>query len=163
MDCSQTTDTRKHFCVGFLFSQSGCFVALVHKKRPAWQAGKMNGIGGGVEEGETAIEAQRREFKEETSFDFKDWERVGVMRCDTCDVDIFRGFIEADDIDDLPELIPEEREDGSEPEEPEWIEVSEIGEYLHSYRFLHNVGWLVHFCLDTRGLSQDAEFNYRRS
>jgi 8-oxo-dGTP diphosphatase len=41
-------------------------VALIRKKRPEWQAGRFNGIGGHIEPGETALNAMVREFCEET-------------------------------------------------------------------------------------------------
>lgn len=156
-----TLDNRDHFCVGFLFSKDGWHVALVEKKRPSWQAGKYNGIGGGVEKGENALQAQIREFKEETSLDFNEWERIGVMKCPSCDVEIFRGFLEKDynDRENLPSLKPEKRNDGKELEVPRWIGMWEIAECRTD--FLHNVPWLIDFCLDTRGLNQDISINYR--
>ena len=54
------------YVAGFMFSGDGTDVALVRKNRPAWQAGKYNGIGGHIEAGETPIEAMVREFEEET-------------------------------------------------------------------------------------------------
>lgn len=41
-------------------------VALVEKNRPEWQKGRMNGIGGHIEEGEAPWDAMVREFWEET-------------------------------------------------------------------------------------------------
>lgn len=55
----------KHYVLGFAFDQYGA-VALINKKRPDWQAGKWNGIGGHQENGETQVQAQSREFHEET-------------------------------------------------------------------------------------------------
>lgn len=49
-----------------MFSPDKTRVALIKKNRPAWQAGKLNGIGGHVEEGETSLETMVREFREET-------------------------------------------------------------------------------------------------
>ncbi len=54
------------YVVGFAFNQAMTAVALIKKNRPAWQAGKCNGIGGKVEQGETPIQAMVREFREET-------------------------------------------------------------------------------------------------
>lgn len=53
------------YVLGFAFDQYGA-VALINKKRPDWQAGKWNGIGGHREPGETGHEAMSREFHEET-------------------------------------------------------------------------------------------------
>jgi 8-oxo-dGTP diphosphatase len=56
---------REYVCT-FLFSEDRSRVLLIRKNRPAWQAGKLNGIGGKIERGETPLEAARREFLEET-------------------------------------------------------------------------------------------------
>ena len=56
----------KRYVAGFAFDSSRPIVALVIKNRPAWQASKLNGIGGHIEEGETPNQAMAREFEEET-------------------------------------------------------------------------------------------------
>lgn len=55
---------RTRYCVGFAFDEKGR-LALIRKSRPAWQRGKLNGIGGHVEDGERFVEAMAREFMEE--------------------------------------------------------------------------------------------------
>ena len=59
----------KELVLGFLFSEDrpadGIKVLLIEKKNPAWQAGKLNGVGGKVEENELPLEAMVREFHEE--------------------------------------------------------------------------------------------------
>lgn len=52
------------YVVGFLFDGLGN-VLLLQKNRPDWQKGKLNGIGGHVEEGESYDAAMAREFAEE--------------------------------------------------------------------------------------------------
>ena len=52
--------------LGFAFSRFGSVVLLIRKSRPEWQAGKLNGIGGKIEPGETPLDAMVREFREET-------------------------------------------------------------------------------------------------
>lgn len=54
------------YVVGFMFSPDLRSVALIRKLKPAWQLGKLNGIGGKVEAGEQDINAMVREFDEET-------------------------------------------------------------------------------------------------
>ena len=66
------------FVVGFLFDDKGN-VALIRKNRPAWQSGRLNGIGGQIEPGETPLEAMRREFKEEAGCDGLEWRNVGLV------------------------------------------------------------------------------------
>lgn len=58
-------DERTQYVAGFLFE--GDNVALIRKLRPAWQKGKLNGIGGHIELGEIPPQAMVREFEEETS------------------------------------------------------------------------------------------------
>lgn len=71
------------YVLGFAFTPEGQ-VALIEKNRPAWQAGKLNGIGGHRETNETAVMAMAREFKEEAglTIDPVRWRKVGYMRCD---------------------------------------------------------------------------------
>lgn len=53
------------YVVGFMFSAHLDRVALIHKLKPEWQLGLMNGVGGKTEPGEQPIDAMVREFKEE--------------------------------------------------------------------------------------------------
>lgn len=68
----------QEYVCGFLFSPDRSRVLLIRKNRPAWQAGKLNGVGGKVEPGETVNAAMRREFREEAGIDLADW-RPGVV------------------------------------------------------------------------------------
>jgi len=61
---------RTHYVVGFLFADPtppfDRRVLLIRKRRPEWQAGRLNGIGGKVEPTDPSFEyAMRREFREE--------------------------------------------------------------------------------------------------
>ena len=62
-----------------MFSLDKQFVALIRKNRPEWQAGKLNGIGGKIEDGEHPRYAMVREFREETGVETneEDWEIAG--------------------------------------------------------------------------------------
>lgn len=53
----------------YLKSERG--ILLIKKERPDWQKGKLNLIGGHVENGESYIEAAYREVFEETGLDIK--------------------------------------------------------------------------------------------
>lgn len=61
------------YVVGFMFDETQTRVLLIHKTRPAWQAGKLNGIGGRIEDGEIPAQAMRREFIEEVGIDCDSW------------------------------------------------------------------------------------------
>jgi len=65
------------YVVGFLCDESR--VVLIEKKRPSWQAGKLNGVGGKIEPGETPHEAMQREFLEEAGLNINNWELGVVM------------------------------------------------------------------------------------
>jgi len=69
----------QEYVCGLLFSVDRTRVLLIRKRRPAWQAGRLNGVGGKVEPGETVREAMRREFREEAGLDIADWQKVVVL------------------------------------------------------------------------------------
>lgn len=68
------------YVAGFMFSPDETAVALIRKNKPAWQAGKLNGIGGKIEPGENPLEAMCREFKEETGVGCGSWQQFAVLR-----------------------------------------------------------------------------------
>lgn len=44
------------YTVAFIFDPSMSKVLLVHKEKPEWQLGKLNGVGGKYEEGEIGVQ-----------------------------------------------------------------------------------------------------------
>jgi 8-oxo-dGTP diphosphatase len=75
-------EKMKEYVCGFMFSEVGSQVVLIRKQKPEWQKGKLNGVGGKVEPGETDIDAMTREFWEETgvSTSGKDWTLFAIGR-----------------------------------------------------------------------------------
>lgn len=72
----------QNYVVGFTFPHSSPDrVYLIRKKRPDWQAGKLNGIGGKIEPGESSCEAMVREYKEEAGLYIKPdrWHRFAIL------------------------------------------------------------------------------------
>lgn len=66
---------KTEYVLGFAFNESGKDVVLIVKKRPEWQAGQLNGVGGHVEESDlNNFEAMIREFREETGVETTRWE-----------------------------------------------------------------------------------------
>jgi 8-oxo-dGTP pyrophosphatase MutT (NUDIX family) len=69
------------YVAGFMFDVANKQVALIRKTKPAWQAGKLNGIGGKIEDGESPEAAMVREFLEETgcNTDRDDWSHFASL------------------------------------------------------------------------------------
>src|SRR5665213_872665 len=69
---------KRVFVLALLFTSDGRQVALMRRTRPAWQAGRVNALGGKVAEGETPADAARREVREEAGVDVAEWTEVLV-------------------------------------------------------------------------------------
>ena len=57
----------RRYVLGFVFDFGWHNVLLIHKTKDDWQKGRMNGLGGKIEDGEPPIDAMVREFREETN------------------------------------------------------------------------------------------------
>jgi 8-oxo-dGTP diphosphatase len=53
------------YVTGFLFNSDTKKVCLITKNKPLWQKGRLNGVGGHIEPGESPEDAINREFWEE--------------------------------------------------------------------------------------------------
>ena len=95
-----------NYCLGFAFSLDLKKVLTIRKKRPAWQAGRLNGIGGKQEPGETALQAMKRECLEETGVHIENWEYFATIEGPDFTVTCFRAF--TDDIFLATSLTDEE-------------------------------------------------------
>lgn len=67
------------YVLGFAFDDAGEHVVLIKKTKPAWQAGKFNGVGGKIEAQEFAFEAMAREFEEEAGVYCAKWVNYARM------------------------------------------------------------------------------------
>jgi 8-oxo-dGTP diphosphatase len=85
------------YVLGFLFSHNESRVVLIHKRRPDWQAGKFNGVGGHVEDGESPVQAMRRGFIEEAGLDVPRWRQFANLRGDGFIVFMFRASMQGVD------------------------------------------------------------------
>lgn len=65
-DNTRWREEEGRYVVGFAFDHTRDNVLLIRKLRPAWQAGRLNGVGGRMEYGEDSQSAMVREFEEET-------------------------------------------------------------------------------------------------
>lgn len=85
----------KRYVLGFCFDFGFHQVLLIEKEAPAWQRGRLNGLGGAIEEGETPMAAMEREFREETDGELDctrvNWEGFGCLSGDDWEVWLFHG------------------------------------------------------------------------
>ena len=83
------------FVLALLFTADRQRVVLVEKTRPAWQAGRINALGGKVREDESIDRAARREVREEAGVDVAEWELVLVWRDAQYTMHVMRAFDDA--------------------------------------------------------------------
>ena len=71
----------KRYTVGYIFTSNYGKVLLMTKNRPDWQVGKLNGIGGKIEAGESDLAAMVRECHEESALVIPEdqWTTICVM------------------------------------------------------------------------------------
>lgn len=119
--------------VGFMFNKNETDVLLIEKKKPVWQFGKFNGIGGKVEKDETYGRAMCREFQEETGISWGDWKYVITMSGDDWEVQVFTA--KTDEVFDYKQM---------EDEKVHLIPINELDHYEH----VSNLRWLIPMCLD---------------
>lgn len=68
MPASAEPVAKQEYVLGFAFDTALKRVPLIQKTKPAWQAGKLNGIGGKLHWREVPMAGMAREFYEETGF-----------------------------------------------------------------------------------------------
>ncbi len=132
------TGIARLYVVGFLFDEGDSNVALIRKKRPEWQLGSLNGLGGHIEVGESPHAAMRREFREESGLDVEFWrefcvlEGDGGMSGEPWKVHFFeaRGHVHR-----LTSMTDEQ------------IQIVAIAE-LHNEQLIKNLLWLIPLALD---------------
>ena len=68
------TPLAYEYVLALLFTADAREVVLIRKTRPAWQAGRINALGGKLRNGESLLDAARREVREEAGVDVEHWE-----------------------------------------------------------------------------------------
>lgn len=123
------------FVLSFIFDSSLDKVLLIHKNRPEWQKGKVNGVGGQIELNETETEAIVREVSEEAGIEIpkEHWIAVGKSQGDDWTVNLFTAVYQGD-MADARSLTDEKIE---------WFDVDNLPGSIIS-----NLSWLVPLCRD---------------
>lgn len=125
----------KAYTLGFIFDPTYSKVLLMHKNRPEWQKGKVNGVGGKIEEGETSAACMVREVREETGLATResDWMLVGTIKGQDYFCDVY-GLIHASDMGEAVTATDEA---------VEWFYVNNLPSHVVS-----NLTWLVPITID---------------
>lgn len=81
----------KKYTLGIVFDQTLRNVLLMHKTKPDYQAGKLNALGGKIEEGETQAECVSREVLEESGLKIvpEAWIFIGHVQTKDWVMDVF--------------------------------------------------------------------------
>lgn len=131
-------NNKTRYVLGFMFDKNQWGVLLIEKKRPKWQDGKFNGIGGKIEPGENSFQAMRREFKEETGIDYFHWIPVVTMSGEDWEVIVYT--CKTNDVHSFKRM---------EDEEPHYIGLHE----LKNFDVIPNLDWLIPMCLDVDNIN----------
>lgn len=137
------------YVVGIIFNEDRDKVILTRKTHPEWQAGRLNGIGGHVEDGEWKINAMIREAREEChGIEFgAGWNEFLHLGGPWGDVYFF--YVTASD--ETFDYLKGRKNDSDEPFEI-WP-VTGIA-YLDESEIITNMKWIIplaKYCADNRG------------
>lgn len=127
----------RNYVLAFMVNATKNQILLIKKKRPAFQAGKMNGIGGKIEGDETPVEAIIREVEEETGLKTTEyeWANFGEMRLpDGGKVHLFKTF--RDDLENALSMTDEE------------VVVMDIDYNVLKPLVMPNLIWLIDVAMD---------------
>lgn len=129
------SDDEQKYTLGFIFDQTLEKVLLIHKQKPEWQRGKINGVGGKYEQGETAPSCIRRETRGETRLDIKekDWISVGTIYQSAGNV----GVLATRYIGACSDAT------SADHEKVEWFEIASLPDNV-----MTNVHWLIPLALE---------------
>lgn len=132
----------QHYVNGFMVTDLNptvSFGLFILKNRPAFQAGKWNGIGGKVEADEQIYNAMAREFREETGIHTvpENWLHCVTLYASDAVVHFFRS-VQAESV-----LF------SAKTMEDEQVRVLRIKDILtQSYSTLPNMQWILPLCLN---------------
>ena len=135
----------KRYVCGFMFndvSDGSLYerVALIHKQRPEWQKGRLNGIGGHIRDGESPHQAMRREFLEEAGYDQEKWNYFLTLKGKDYEVEFFHCNGPLDKLRSATD------------EKVEIVHLRDIN--IDNFQIIPNLLWIIFLALDNkRGLT----------
>ncbi len=125
---------KPRFVVGLLFNHGMTRMVLVRKLRPEWQFGKLNGIGGKIERGETPHTAMVRECWEEIGLHVPEWRHFLDLKLTRDDGKMWCFFSFAD----LSRLKPKELWKTDEP-----IEIHTVSKLMDRKDMIPSLRWII--------------------
>lgn len=126
------------YTLGFIFNADNGLVLLQYKHKPLWQRGKLNGIGGKVED-ETPMEAMERESIEEVGRSF-DWRsKLSMLIGADKHISVFKSNASINEMKRAEKFSTENT--------PEPCEVFSVEEIIKK-PILHNLLWIVPLLAD---------------
>lgn len=130
-------EAKTKYVCGFAFDNDMKYIALIEKKKPKWQEGKFNGIGGKVEPKESSVSAMLREFVEEAGvqIEIPNWNYLITISGEDWLVDFYYTLADNEDFDDISS------------QEVEKISIIPINSLDH-YDLIENLYWLIPMCID---------------
>jgi 8-oxo-dGTP diphosphatase len=137
-------DQTVRYVAGFAFDEQK--VLLLRKKRPAWQYGLLNGVGGKIESGETPGQAMEREFFEETGVRVPEttWRYFCVESGPGYEVHFFKAHLSRQDAE-----LASSREHNDVMEQLLWMDTRFLEEQAWSI-MVGNLHWLIPMAQDWR-------------
>lgn len=138
-----------NYVIGFAFC--GNEVALIRKTKPAWQAGRLNGIGGKVENGEGFPASMVREFQEETGIltERHEWSHKITMLGSDWQAEVFAMEMEHTRFDRLKTTTEEQ---------VFRINLLAIQGMYENEELIEHIPWMLSLCRDTSGVRFPVEF-----
>lgn len=121
---------------GFRFDYALQNVVLIQKSKPAWQAGRLNGVGGKIEGDETGLDAMVREFEEETGLLTERFEWKSYATIQGEDFRVFF-YYSVGDISNVKT---------NETEPVVIVKIDDIS--IRDARTIENLPWLISMALD---------------
>lgn len=128
----------QEYVLGFCFDFEHKRVVLIRKTKPVWQAGKLNGVGGKVEQGESHREAMAREFQEETGVLTSplEWAYYARLYSDYFNMHVF--FLTDTRVVDAVRTMEDEK-----------VEVHPVDLAFIGSQSISNLPWIISLALDT--------------
>lgn len=143
---------KKKYVVGFAFNPEKSKVLLIQKNRPAWQAGKFNGIGGKIESfDESVAHAMTREFFEEAGLliNSENWTLFSILNGSDFELHCF--YTTSQKLDDYISVTDEV---------VCYLNIDDL--YKNKFNnCISNLSWLIGMCLDSdiQRIFSDIKYN----